>query len=137
MFPWRKAMSTDLTIQTQKDEVLQAELRLAEAHLALDLERIDSLLHRDYVIIQPGGKIETKAEVLASYQTDTRRWARAQSDQMDIRLYENMAVVVGRWRAAGHHGEKRFNYEARFLSIWLKQDGRWQNIAYQSTEIEA
>jgi len=130
-------MSADLTIEEEKDAVHRAEMLLAEAHLTLDLERIDSLLHRDYLIVQPGGRIETKAEVLASYQTDTRRWERAESDQLEIRLYENTAVVVGRWRGAGWHGVDRFDYTARFLSIWVKQDGRWQNVAYQSTGIEA
>ncbi len=115
--------------------VAQAEQRLADAHQQLDLNIIDALLHPDYVIVQPGGKVETKAEVLSSYRTGSRRWDRAQTDQLDIRLYDNAAVVVGRWQASGRHGEERFDYVARFLSIWVKQGGRWLNTAFQATEI--
>src|SRR5688500_3122179 len=81
--------------------VVQAEHQLAAAHLQLDLKTIEHLLHPDYVIIQPGGKLETKAEVLASYNTDTRHWDTALVDQLDIRLYGDTAIVVGRWRASG------------------------------------
>lgn len=126
-----KALANDF------NAVVQAEHQLAAAHLQLDLKTIEHLLHPDYVIIQPSGKVETKTEVLASYHTGTRHWDTAQVDQLDIRLYGDTAIAVGRWLASGQHGTERFDYAARFLSIWVKQGGRWQNIAYQSTEIES
>lgn len=122
-------------MEDEKAVVAQAEEALAEAHLTLDLELIDRLLHPDYVMVQTGGEIETKADVLASYKTGNRQWETARSDQLDIRLHDGMAVVVGRWQASGQHGANHFDYSARFLSIWVKQDGAWRNIAYQSTEI--
>jgi hypothetical protein len=129
-------MSIPIAVSDDFNAVAQAEYLLAQAHLQPDLKIIEHLLHPDYVIIQPGGKVETKAEVLASYQSGTRHWDTAQVDQLDIRLYSDTAVVVGRWRASGQHGAERFDYAARFLSIWVKQEGRWQNTGYQSTEIE-
>ena len=116
--------------------VAEAERELADAHLQLDLEAIERLLRPDYVIVQPGGRVETKTEVLASYRADGRHWDTAGVDQLDIRLYGATAIVTGRWRASGHSGLERFDYVARFLSIWLKEDGRWQNIAYQATEMD-
>ena len=115
--------------------IAEAEIRLAEAHLTLDLSTIDRLLHPGYVIVQPGGKIETKSDVLASYKSGSRHWNSAQSDQLDIKVFGDTGIVTGRWRASGQHGEQEFDYAARFLSVWIKTDGRWQNIAYQSTEI--
>ena len=124
--------ASDIEIQP----IVEAEQSLAAAHLQLDLHTIDKLLHQDYVIIQPGGLIETKAQVLASYATDTRHWDTAEVDQLDIRLYGQTAVVIGRWRASGRHGPEPFAYEARFLSIWVQAEGRWQNVAYQSAETQ-
>lgn len=130
-------MSLDSVGADDFNAVAQAEHQLAAAHLQLDLEIIEHLLHLDYVIIQPGGKVETKAEVIASYNTGTRQWDTAQVDQLNIRLYGDTAIAIGRWRASGQHGAEHFDYAARFLSIWVKQEGRWQNIGYQSTEIES
>jgi ketosteroid isomerase-like protein len=130
-------MSIPIAAADDFNAVAQAEHQLAQAHLQPDLTTIEHLLHPDYVIIQPGGKVETKAEVLASYHSGTRHWDTAQVDQLDIRLYGDAAIIVGRWRASGRHGTERFDYAARFLSIWVKQEGRWQNIGYQATEIES
>lgn len=116
-------------------EVVEAEQKLAAAHVTLDLAQIDRLLHPDYVIIQPGGGIESKAEVLASYRSGTRRWERARSDELDVRLFGDTAVVVGRWAAAGRNGDEPFDYCARFLAVWVNNGGQWQNLASQSTPI--
>ncbi|MDQ3693343.1 MAG: nuclear transport factor 2 family protein [Chloroflexota bacterium] len=115
--------------------VADAERELAAAHLTLDLAVLDRLFHHDYVIVQSDGGTETKAEILASFQTGERRWDLAEVDQLDIRDYGAAAVVIGRWRATGHNRQTPFDYAARFLSLWVKDDSRWQNVAYQSTEI--
>lgn len=115
--------------------IIAAERELAAAHLTLDRAVLDRLLHRDYVIIQPDGSIETKAEIIDSFATGNRRWDMAAVDQLDLRLSAGAAVAVGRWRAAGQNGDAHFDYAARFLSLWMNEDGRWQNVAYQSTEI--
>ena len=129
-------MMTDLSHDRLQD-VVEAERRLAAAHLNKDLNVIDRLLHPDYFILQPDGHVETKAQVLDSLSSADRYWDIAEVDDLDVRIYADTAVVVGRWRAKGVHGEEFFNYSARFLSVWIMDQGRWQNIAYQSTEIES
>lgn len=118
------------------ERIIQAEEALAEAHVTMDIETISQLLHQDYVIVQPGGKIETKADVLVSYQTGNRHWDIAQVDQLDVKIYENMARVIGLWRGVGTNNSKAFDYQARFISIWVREDERWRNISYSSAEIE-
>ena len=122
-------------IEDDLKAVAQAEYELAEAHIRLDLETIGRLLHPEYVIMQPGGQIETKEAVLAAYRTGNRRWDMAVSDELEVRLYGDAARVVGRWTAAGQNNRQHFDYKARFISFWVKEDDRWQNIAYQSTEL--
>ena len=117
------------------EQVRIAEEQLAAAHERMDVDLIDDLLHPDYVIIQPGGIVESKSQVLDSYRSGTRYWEFAQSDQMDIRLYGEMAIVIGHWQAKGHNGDMDFDYKARFLSVWVRQAGRWLNLTSQSTEI--
>jgi len=117
------------------EQVRAAEEQLGEAHVRMDIDLIDDLLHPDYVIIQPGGIVESKEQVLDSYRSGSRQWKFAQSDQMDIRVYGETAIVVGRWQAKGRNGNVNFDYSARFLSVWVMQDDRWLNLTSQSTEI--
>lgn len=118
------------------NQVAQAEQALAEAHIRIDIDAIDNLLHADYTIVQPGGRVETRADVLASYRSDKRFWSVARTDQLDIRFYGDTAVVIGRWKAKGKNGEEQFDYSSRFLSIWIKESSQWKNVAFQSTDID-
>ena len=115
--------------------VAQAERELAQAHIQMDLNKIDDLLHSDYTILQPGGDIENKAAVLASYQQGSRHWDSAAAADLDVTVSGNLALVSGLWTATGQNGQDPFDYSARFLSMWRKDSDQWQNIAYQSIEI--
>jgi ketosteroid isomerase-like protein len=119
---------------TDHELIIEAEKAIADAHVTMDIRTIDDLLHDDYVIVQPGGKIESKADVLSSYKTGRRYWNRAEVDELEVRIYEKMARVVGRWTARGANNGVAFDYQARFISIWIKQ-GVWKTISYSSSEI--
>jgi len=120
---------------TDTGAVIQAEQALAAAHLTLDIATIDRLLHPNYVIVQPGGVHETKAQTLASLTAGDRHWELAESDEMAVRLYADTAVVTGRWRGRGRNGVEHFDYRARFLSVWVRAAGEWRNVAYMATEV--
>jgi len=72
--------------------VAEAERALADAHLTLDVDVIGRLIHADYVIVQLDGRVETKADVLASYRTGTRRWDEVPVDH-PVRVKQS-----GRWQ---------------------------------------
>ena len=116
--------------------IIAAEQALAATHLTLDIATMDRLLHPDYVIVQPGGMIEDKAQTLASFTGGDRHWDVAESDEMTVRLRGDTAIVTGRWRGQGRNGDVQFDYQARFLSTWIREAGEWRNIAYMATEIK-
>jgi len=115
--------------------VIQAEKRLAAAHLTLDMAVIADLLHDDYVIVQPGGRLETKQDVLASYASGERHWESADVERLDVKVYGEMARVVGVWKAKGTNAGVPFDYQARFISVWIRVGNEWKNISYASAEI--
>lgn len=119
----------------KKTAVLAAEQAWLDAHLRMDLSLLESLMHRDYFRIQPDGGVWDKTRTLASYQSGQREWTAAHVDELDVRIYGSTAVVIGRWQARGvNHGEA-FDYAARYVSVWVLDDGRWQMVSDQSTEI--
>jgi ketosteroid isomerase-like protein len=116
-------------------EVLAAEHAWTTAHLHSDLETITRLMAEEYIKIQPDGSVVRRAEALASFVPEQRTWEVAQGDQYDVRVYGDTAVVVGRWSARGLNHGQHFDYQARFMSIYVRRDGTWQMVAEQSTEI--
>lgn len=119
------------------DEVLAAELAWAAAFRTLDIDALDALMADDYTIIQPGGAVVNKAETLASLRSDQRHWETALSDEHDIRVYGDTAVVTGRWVGKGVNHGVAFDYQARYLGVWVRRAGCWQMVADLSTEISA
>jgi hypothetical protein len=43
---------------------------------------------------------------------------------------------VGRWRGKGQNGAEPFDYQARFLSVWVRENDLWRNVAYEAAPIE-
>jgi ketosteroid isomerase-like protein len=116
-------------------EVLAVEQAWTEAHRRGDVAAIARLMTDDYVKIQPNGAVVDKAASLAAYLPEERQWELAEGDEYDIRVYGDVAVVIGRWRARGVNHGVRFDYAARFLSVYVRRAGGWQMAAEQSTEI--
>ncbi len=116
-------------------EILQAEQAWTAAFLHLDLATIEHLMADDYTIIQPGGRVWDKAETLASLRSEQRHWESARSDELSVRLYGDTAIMIGRWTAKGVNHGQAFDYQARYTSVWVKRNDRWQIVADQSTEI--
>lgn len=116
-------------------EVLAVEYAWTEAHLRGDVEILEAIMAFDYLKIQSDGSLSDKKTTLASYQPDRRAWDVARGDEYDVRIYGDTAIVIGRWTARGNNDGQPFDYAARFLSIYVRRDGRWQMVAEQSTEI--
>ena len=111
------------------------EHAIADAHINLDLGALDRLYHPDFVIAQPDGSTETKAEVLGSFANGERHWCVAAVDELRVTIVGGTGIVLGRWRATGRNRGVEFDYAARFLSVWTHDSEGWRNLAYQSAEI--
>ena len=118
------------------DEVILAERAWVEAHRRLDLNVIEKMLSEDYRQIRGDGKVIGKEEVLSSYSSENRQWDFADSDEYHIRIYGATAVLIGRWRARGINNGLKFDYTARFKTVYVKQRNIWQLVSDQSTEIK-
>lgn len=118
-------------------KVMAVERAWAEAHLHGDFETIARLMADDFLKIEADGSVSDRAMTLANYTLETRAWEKAEGDEYIVRVYGDIALVVGRWTARGINNGKHFGYAARFLSVYAKRDGEWKMVAEQSTEIPA
>jgi ketosteroid isomerase-like protein len=62
-----------------------------------------------------------KEQALASIRSGERGWEEVHnSDEYDVRIYGDTAVVVGRWRARGANAGQPFDYAAHYVSVWVE-----------------
>ena len=117
------------------EEVLAAEEEWTQAHLATDRDTIDRLMHPDYTIIKPDGEVWGKQKALASYVPGKRDWEVAESSDHQVRIYGDIAIVIGLWRARGVNNGEFFDYSARYTSVWLREKDMLRIVSDQSTEV--
>lgn len=118
-----------------RQQIIAAEQAWLQAHISGDVDALAHLMAEEYLQVAPEGGLRSKTEVLASFERGQRQWDFAESDEYDIRIYGLTAVVFGRWRAAGVNHGRRFDYAARYVSVWVWRDDRWQIASDQSTPL--
>jgi ketosteroid isomerase-like protein len=111
------------------NEVLSVERRWVAAHQNLDLDAIQNILADDYRQIQGDGTVIGKDELIKSYESGLRRWEFAESDEYEVRLIGEVALLIGRWRGKGENNGQSFDYGARFLAVYRLKNYEWQLVS--------
>lgn len=121
----------------QKEEIIVIERAWVEAHRSLDLDTLENMLSDQYRQVQADGKVIGKRELLVSYRSGQRMWEIAESDQYEIRLMGDIALLIGRWRGKGVNQGQRFDYSARFLAVYQLEDDQWKLVSDVSVPLES
>ena len=100
-------------------QILQAEHAWSLAQINCNVAALDDLMAEEYAQIDSAGDVVRKAQVIASLESGARHWDDARSDEIQVRVYGDAAVVVGRWRARGVNAGQAFDYAARYVSVWV------------------
>ncbi len=117
-------------------EVIETERRWVQAHRDLDIDVIEAILNEAYTQLQSDGSVKRKPETVASYASGHRHWDVAESDQYDVQIFGDVALLIGRWIGRGENSGDKFDYMARFMSLYVKTTEGWKLIADQSTPVE-
>lgn len=93
------------------------------------------ILASTLVSVDIDGSVQSKGEFLASIKAPDLQMAQALTEQSDVEVYGDSAVVVGIFRIKGAEKGKAFTHRERFADIWIKTNGAWQCVATTSTLI--
>ena len=116
-------------------ELTRIEERLAAAWVAGDRAFIESVLSDDWSVIDPTGRILTKAEVLKEAFTGERTVTEGNIDDVNVRDFGDWAIVTGRTRMSGSYQGEEMTVVLRFTDVFVLADGQWKCVASQGTFI--
>lgn len=100
-----------------------------------DVAALDRIWSTDYVWVNIGGRVLTKQQRLDLDRTGKMKTESYAVDEQTIRMYGTTAIVIYRSTVKGQYSGKDVPPQRRVTSVLLKQDGRWQIVSQQSTEI--
>ena len=116
-------------------ELKEIQQRLIKAWVSKDRQTIDSLLAEDWRVTDPAGNVLTKAQVMKELDSGDRKLESGAINDVDVRLYGNVAVVTGRTEATGSYQGNKASVKLRFTDVFVKRSGRWRAVASQATVI--
>jgi ketosteroid isomerase-like protein len=137
---WAPAQETSsATAGTAEAELRQAIRRYDDALRRADTAAVEQFWADEYVFINPRGeRVSRDARVanLREKRTSFGSLAHAPQEEM-IRTYKDgsMAVYTTLLTIDGSYGGEAERGEFRALVVWIRRDGRWQQVASQMTPV--
>ncbi|MGA3175819.1 MAG: nuclear transport factor 2 family protein [Candidatus Acidiferrum sp.] len=96
---------------------------------------LDMVLANTFVSVDTDGSVSSKREFLASIESPDYQPSQAVTEESNVKVYGNAAVVVGIFRVKGKEKGKLYVHRERFVDTWIKSNGKWQCVATTSTLI--
>lgn len=102
-----------------------------------DVRALDTIIADDYVGTTASGHVQSKADYLADFSTGNRRVFTLTTEDLDVRIYGDVAVLTHGGHARGESRGQPVAGAFRWTHVFVERDGRWQAVANQVTTIPA
>lgn len=115
---------------------LQAEQQFFASLIRADVQRLDSILGQDFLLIDvmTGSEI-TKSALLAVLGSGQLKFETIDPFEQRIRTYGETAVVTGRTQMSGRFQENPFTASSRYTHVYVKAEPQWRMVSAQGTRI--
>jgi ketosteroid isomerase-like protein len=120
-------------------EVRDAVRRYDAALRRADVAAVERFFAPEYTFVNARGERLTRAERLANLRTGRTAFdslAHAPREEQ-IRRYGDVVVYTTLLTLGGRYSGKAQAGQYRALVVWIRRDGRWQQVASQMTPIAA
>jgi ketosteroid isomerase-like protein len=115
------------------DRLRRADDLRRQAMLEADLDSLNRLLADDLTWTHSSGVTESKAEFLSAIKVGTVVYSQLDIEQDQIRRAGDVFVHNGILRGSASREGKAKDLNAKFLSVWKEADGKFEMMAWQST----
>jgi hypothetical protein len=97
---------------------------------------LDRLLADDFIFTDDEGNVYDKEQYISAI-VDLIRVASYTVDQTAIHVYDDTAIVAGRWTGTQTIDGKDASGAFRFTDTFVRRPGGWQGVASHDTRIPA
>lgn len=127
--------SVTLACAAGPDAIQQTEREYGKALAASDTAALDKLLSADLLYTHSGGNTDTKAAYLDSLKSGNQKYTLFEYEKLDSKMYGNTALIFGVVHVKSLTKGTASESHLRIIHVWVKQGGRWQLVAHQSTKL--
>lgn len=125
-------MSTAISTENQ---VRQIEIDWGVAFERRDMVTLDLLMAEEYILTDPLGQLRTKTETLAAIETSEVDFQSTQSDDVNVTIYGETAVVTGRSTFRGRYKGWSMTGCYQYTDVLVKRNGSWKAVSSHITAL--
>lgn len=122
-------------------EVRETVRRYDAALRRADAAAVDSFYAAEYTFVNPRGELLTRADRLANLRAGRTAFDSLShaSEEERIRIYGNgdVAVHTALLTLTARYSGKAERGRFRAVVVWVRRDGRWQQVASHLNEVQA
>lgn len=115
-------------------EIIRQDHQRIEAYLKRDIATLNRLLPDKYIFTRSFGFF-SKTELLKAIESGELIFESFDRQYLDVNVYLNTAVAVGRDRVKGRYKGRDISGWFRFSNMYVLHDGQWQVVATHSTRL--
>jgi ketosteroid isomerase-like protein len=112
------------------------ENRISHAVMTRDVAEMGSLFASDYTSVGVSGHIRSRAEVIEAYSSGRLAIASAQTGNMTVRGYGDLAIVVGLITVSGKEGSTDISGQYAFTRVYKRDASKWLAVSFQATPVK-
>jgi ketosteroid isomerase-like protein len=124
-----------ITNATAEQQLLRMERDWAKALVDADTSVIERVQSDDFIGWDFEGKPYTKAENIQALKNGYWKTISLDLDDMQIRVFEDLAVVTSRVTRKGRLKDQDLTGEFRWSRVYAERRGRWELVIQLSTRI--
>lgn len=110
------------------DELIRVAHAWDRAMVGNDADAIGQFMADDWIIIGPDGKVGDKASFLGLVRSGALTHDVMESEDFDVRVYGDTAVVTARGVSGGEYQGQPFREVERSSCVFVRQAGQWRCV---------
>ncbi|HWQ31412.1 MAG TPA: nuclear transport factor 2 family protein [Blastocatellia bacterium] len=115
--------------------ILKLEQEWVEALTKADTAALERIYHNDLTYTHSSGVVDTKASYIAGLKSGNTKYLSLDREEIKVRIYGDTAIVTCKAAIRLLNKEQSVSFTARLIHVYVRQGGRWQMVAHQSTRL--
>ena len=115
--------------------IQDAEKGWAKAVAARDFTALEAMLADTLIYAHSTGNVESKQVYLGNMKSGTQKYDSIVHESTKVVTYGNTVVAHSNVRMKGTNAQGPFDNHLMMMHLWVKQGGKWQLAAHQTTRL--
>jgi|SRR6266446_3810928 len=122
---------------TIEEEVLKVDQQWQDAVLKSDIATLESIYSDRLTYIHSDAGTDTKATYVAKLKSGAGKYLSIKRDDIKASVFGDAAIVTCHWVVDSIGDGKKYHSDGRYMHVYVKQNGKWQMVAHQSTPVSS